>query len=115
MTNTTQHTLGPLKIGPRDDNGDITIITNNGFIVGRINRFSESFGDKKDSVNAARIVACVNACEGINPDAVPEMLEALKGISKAFQRIIEQYEPDSNANEWIAHAHDAISKAGGAP
>ncbi len=28
--------------------------------------------------NAARIVACVNACEGINPEAVPKMLEALR-------------------------------------
>ncbi len=28
--------------------------------------------------NARRIVACVNACEGINPEAVPELLEALK-------------------------------------
>ena len=30
--------------------------------------------------NAERIVACVNACEGINPEAVPDLLEALKGI-----------------------------------
>jgi len=27
--------------------------------------------------NAARIVACVNACEGINPEAVPEIVKAL--------------------------------------
>ncbi|MES2706106.1 MAG: hypothetical protein V4726_05820 [Verrucomicrobiota bacterium] len=27
--------------------------------------------------NAARIVACVNACTGINPEAVPDMLAAL--------------------------------------
>ena len=33
--------------------------------------------------NAERIVACVNACEGINPEAVPEMLEALKKIAEA--------------------------------
>lgn len=34
--------------------------------------------------NAARIVACVNACEGINPEAVKELLEALKiAISEA--------------------------------
>jgi len=30
--------------------------------------------------NAERIVACVNACEGINPEAVPEMLKALQNI-----------------------------------
>lgn len=28
--------------------------------------------------NAERIVACVNACEGIDPEAVPRMLAALK-------------------------------------
>lgn len=28
--------------------------------------------------NTQRIVDCVNTCEGINPKAVPEMLEALK-------------------------------------
>lgn len=28
--------------------------------------------------NAARIVACVNACEGINPEAVPMLVEACR-------------------------------------
>lgn len=28
--------------------------------------------------NAHRIADCVNACEGINPEAVPDLLEALK-------------------------------------
>ena len=28
--------------------------------------------------DAARIVSCVNACKGINPEAVPELLEALE-------------------------------------
>ena len=28
--------------------------------------------------NGRRIIACVNACAGINPEAVPELLEALK-------------------------------------
>lgn len=32
--------------------------------------------------NAARIVACVNACEGINPEAVKDLLEALEAIKK---------------------------------
>lgn len=30
--------------------------------------------------NAQRIVDCVNACEGINPEAIPDMVEALKDI-----------------------------------
>lgn len=31
----------------------------------------------------ARAVACVNACAGINPEAVPLMLEALRRIAHA--------------------------------
>ena len=32
--------------------------------------------------NAHRIVACVNSCAGIDPEAVPKMLEALKEIAQ---------------------------------
>lgn len=34
----------------------------------------------KRKTNARRIVACVNACEGMNPEAVPELLEALMAV-----------------------------------
>ena len=37
-------------------------------------------GGDEAKANAHRIVACVNACEGINPEAVPELLEALKDM-----------------------------------
>lgn len=30
--------------------------------------------------NARRIVSCVNACKGINPEAVPQLVEALSEI-----------------------------------
>ena len=33
---------------------------------------------KMEKANAERIVACVNGCAGINPDAVPETLALLK-------------------------------------
>ena len=32
----------------------------------------------EDMERAARIVACVNACEGINPETVPDLLKAAK-------------------------------------
>jgi len=38
-----------------------------------------SDGDNGNA-NAARIVACVNACKGLNPDAIPELLEAAKTL-----------------------------------
>lgn len=30
--------------------------------------------------NAERIIACVNACKGINPEAVPDLLEACEAL-----------------------------------
>jgi hypothetical protein len=35
--------------------------------------------------DARLIVACVNACGGINPDAVPDMLAALRNIQNAVE------------------------------
>jgi hypothetical protein len=37
------------------------------------------------TANAARIVACVNACEGINPAAVPDLLTLAIGILDALE------------------------------
>ena len=78
MTN-NQHTKEPWVAEKNPDN--------NGWVVdaGRIricdvyqilDVYSRDFGH--DKFNADRIVACVNACEGINPEAVKELLEALK-------------------------------------
>lgn len=36
--------------------------------------------DPEVQANARRIVACVNACEGINPKAVPDLLAACKEV-----------------------------------
>ncbi len=36
--------------------------------------------DSEHKANAERIVACVNACEGINPDAVPDLLAVLEPL-----------------------------------
>ncbi len=55
---TQKHTPGPpVKVQFFDDAGHVV---------------REAIGTR-----AARIVACVNACEGINPEAVPLILEAL--------------------------------------
>jgi hypothetical protein len=42
--------------------------------------------------NANHIVACVNACEGINPKAVPDLLEACKLLLEDCEMAL--------ANEW---------------
>jgi hypothetical protein len=36
--------------------------------------------------NAARIVACVNACAGINPEAVPDLLRVLTRLAEKVRR-----------------------------
>ena len=38
--------------------------------------------DAQANANAARIVACVNNCEGIDPEAVPEMVERIEALEK---------------------------------
>lgn len=48
----------------------------NGHIVIAI--FNRKDNPHWNEANAKRIVACVNACAGINPEAVPDLLEACK-------------------------------------
>jgi len=60
---------------------------------------------EENEPDADRIVACVNACEGINPDAVGDMLEALVEI-----RAVALSEGN---DEFAAIARNAINKARG--
>ena len=67
------------------------------------------------SADAQRIVDCVNACKGINPVAVPDLLEACKGALSVITDIlkrdnlpIEEYE--ALVNEGI-RLKQAIAKA----
>ena len=72
----SEHTPGRLHVGShyRTD------------VESREGRVAECrMGTSRGEANAAHIVACVNACEGINPEAVPELLEAAKGIEKALK------------------------------
>ncbi len=48
--------------------------------------------EKRQQANAQRIVDCVNACEGINPDAVRDLLAALTALHDAhFELHPDQY------------------------
>lgn len=53
-----------------------------------------------------RICACVNACKGINPEAVPEMLAILESTYKTLAR-----EESLLPNEDHAAIGEVISKA----
>ena len=61
-----------------------------------------------DAANAERIAACVNACKGIDPEAVPAMLEALGGMLKYFASYEAEY--DCELSEFAA-ARAAIEAA----
>jgi len=47
-------------------------------------QFSQRF-TKKEKTNAIHIVDCVNACNGINPKAVPNMLNLLQTASDCLK------------------------------
>jgi len=60
--------------------------------------------------NGERIVACVNACQGINPEAVKDMLEYLQRLSAAADT--GQEIPGVSLDTWfLADLRTAIAKA----
>lgn len=76
---------------------------------------AESFQYQKDGrtdpgqaiANADRIVACVNGCQGINPEAVKDLLKALKELVLACKDDINFPSYDG----YIRQAKAAIAKA----
>jgi hypothetical protein len=129
-TNAVKHTPEPWIAEPyRADSSGLTdcgIVSiprpGHGFAVFRAPRFAKRKQWEADSVRA---VACVNACKGINPEAVPKLLAALKGLRDQQFRMIESGGADgplsqdliesfarSNAVLW-AHAEAAITEAEG--
>lgn len=61
--------------------------------------------DAVTEANGERIVACVNACKGINPKAVPDLLAVVDALVKAGGIM----EP----SEWFSKAKTALAKAKG--
>ena len=62
-----------------------------------------------DEANAKRIVACVNACAGINPDAVKDLLQACK-LARQLLTPRESWSDQLAMDVWGA-VLDAIAKA----
>lgn len=57
-----------------------------------------------EEADAKHIVSCVNACEGINPEAVPDMLSALKEVAKDLRALGIAGEPLDRIRAAIAKA-----------
>ena len=93
-----KHTPGPWAI-EESKRGAIL------YIKARDGQVAQTYGEgdfyRTQYPNARRIVACVNGCEGINPDAVADLLAALKNV------ISRVYLPEG----WEQDVVDAIAKA----
>jgi len=59
---------------------------------------------------AERVVACVNACTGLNPEALPEVVEALRELADLVDYIEEEYMVDSFTSQT---ARTALAKLEG--
>lgn len=66
------------------------------------------------AANADRIVACVNACAGVNPDAVPDMLAALHRADAALSLLMATGNGDRHDRAALDVIRAAIAKATGA-
>lgn len=78
-----KHTPGPWEAictepSRGDPFGDAMVRTGNGTMSICCHKSGRTLGE--DRANARRIVACVNACEGINPDSVQDLLKACEAI-----------------------------------
>lgn len=109
----TKHTPGPwTAAGPRitcRDNWNLIVAILPTTIDPRPTPDAAADSLAERDANAARIVTCVNACEGINPEAVPELL-ALAERTLAFLR---KWHGDAEGLEIGDMARAAIAKATG--
>lgn len=65
-----------------------------------------------NEANADRIVSCINNCAGINPEAVPDVVAALRALLEAYERLLAQSVLDVNpgANRYSISARAALAK-----
>lgn len=74
----SKHTPGPWIVEDVSEDG-LAVFSETGPIVAQCHRPDAS----DHAANAERIIACVNGCEGLNPEAFGDLLEALKHIVDA--------------------------------
>ena len=91
MTAKTAHTPGPWRVYNFGDGGPGLMVAASDeaeTYVAQCDNISASAISKEQMIaNARRIVACVNACEGIaNPEAVGELVEACQLVIAAYGR-----------------------------
>jgi hypothetical protein len=109
----TQHTPEPWIVAEMDlPFNRLSIRTSGGY--GEIVSFPD--WGFNTAANADRIVACVNACKGINPEAMPDLLKALQGTLAALNVAFSAEEDPfgvhhNDAQDAVSAAESAIRKA----
>lgn len=109
----SQHTPGPLHCITSDPKagkilGDETAFTNSAQKL-TIHNHNCTVATVYRAPDAARIRACWNACEGIaNPEAVGELVEALKGV---MEELWSRRTGDVRKDFSLLNAHACASKA----
>lgn len=101
--NSSKHTPGPWRAEPYDCHAETSILSYaqipkevgglptvpGPFVIAEC---SCSFGSDIDEANAARIVACVNVCEGVHSDAFAELPGgSLNGLLTAVQQMVKEH------------------------
>lgn len=70
----TEHTPEPWEFYTTPDGETVIAVADGGPAIASI---AEEASTELNEADAERIVACVNACKGLNPEAVPDLLAAL--------------------------------------
>jgi hypothetical protein len=85
---------------------------------GAVVALSCGYKQEEALVNAARIVACVNACEGIaDPSVVPELVAALREVNaelSEYASITINGDADTRLKGIVERAEAILAKATGA-
>jgi hypothetical protein len=111
----TKHTPGPwlldhrlaYKLGPNGSNAFTASVQRGG-------TRDDSISEEECHANAVRIVSCVNSCEGINPEAVPDLLAALEMTPLDIHPADEQGDCLCSQCSFRKAARAATAKAKGA-
>ena len=78
-------------------------------IIVRVREDRHGRGDTK--ANAARIVACVNACARINPEAVPDLLKLAKAMLLFYDELLADDAFTSEQDNYVNPLRAIIAKA----
>lgn len=106
---TTKHTPGPWKHASTYVRGNANILSCEGAIVAQA-VYGGDVSMNETAANAARIVACVNACEGIaDPSAVKDLLD----MCMAAERLLDPMTHNPASDDFMRELRAAISKATG--